>query len=145
MGKTIAQPSIGGETNHFFENFLTKPKRIHEIIKPSVGKLMLQKIWHKQEALFKKMPKKGILPIRKKNKKIMNFFGMILIVKKFVKKIKEMTFQGRFKKLTPNHFELINDKSRLKEKHLIKFDNNFTTEYVLLKKVIKLLLNNIIF
>ena len=129
--KDIRLPS--GESLRSLEK-MPKPKPLPKNVTPSIGKVMLQKLLRQGEVLLNKLPIKKIIPLMKKNKNN-NFLWIIFFVKKFVKNLKLMTFEKRFKTLSSNHFKLINDNSRLNESHFFSFEGTIQNENCLIKKV----------
>lgn len=80
--------------------------------KPKGPEILLLKLKNIGETILGKLPVKRIVPILKKNEN-RNFMWIVFFVIKFVKKLREKTFVSKYNKLTTQHFQLINDNSRV--------------------------------
>ena len=74
--------------------------------------VLFRKILKQGEIFLHKLPLMKILPIMKKSKNT-NFIWIVFFVLKFVRKLKQQTFEAKYDKLNYHNFALINDNAQL--------------------------------
>ena len=78
--------------------------------------LLFKKLLNIGESFLSKFPLKKIVPILKRSEN-RNFLWITFFTMKFVKILKERTFVAKYKKLSENHFKMINDNSKVVGTH----------------------------
>lgn len=88
-------------------------KKLTGVQKSKKGsEILVKKFLHMGEIFLSKFPLMKIVPIMKRNQN-RNFMWIIFFVIKFVKILKDRTFINKYKKLTNQHFNLINDNAKV--------------------------------